>query len=68
MKHLLTGIELLKVSETVPLKCKIWPYALATLMKSSSKQGTTIFKQKLEYDIKQFSYLDARRNNLNQKH
>jgi hypothetical protein len=37
-------------------------------MKSSSKLDSTIFKQKMEYVIEQFSYLDARRNNLNQKH
>jgi hypothetical protein len=45
----------------------MWLYALATFMKSSSKLGTTIFKQKLEYDMKHFFYMDARRNNLNQK-
>jgi poly-D-alanine transfer protein DltD len=37
------SIEVLKVSETIHLKWKMWLYALATFMKNSSKLETTIF-------------------------
>jgi hypothetical protein len=56
------SIEVLKLSETIPIKCDsilIIQNGLE-LCKSSSKLETTIFKQKIEYSVKHFSYLDAR--------